>query len=267
MDTAELFSVAGKRVVVTGGSRGIGLMLAEAFVRAGARVLICARKADELERARAELAALGACTAVQADLSSLEGVRALAAAVAEWAGADGREPALEVLVNNAGATWGAPLGAFPEAGWDRVLDLNLKGTFFATQELLPLLRAAASADDPARVLNIGSVDGLVPAPHDNFPYSASKAALHMLTRQLAARLGPQHVTVNAIAPGQFRTRMVAFMHDDPEQRAEMLARIPLGRAGSPDDLAGAALFLASRAGAYVTAAVLPVDGGTSGTAN
>lgn len=267
MDTVGLFSVEGKRVVVTGGSRGIGLMLAEAFVRAGARVLTCSRKAEELEEARAELAALGECAAVQADLSSLDGVRALAAAVREWAGAGGRDPGLEVLVNNAGATWGAPLGTVPETGWDKVLDLNLRAPFFLVQELLPLLRAAARPDDPARVLNVGSVDGLVPAPHDNFPYSASKAALHMLTRQLAARLGPEHITVNAIAPGQFRTRMVAFMHDDPEQRAEMLARIPLGRAGAPDDLAGAALFLASRAGAYVSAAVLPVDGGTSGTAN
>jgi Dehydrogenases with different specificities (related to short-chain alcohol dehydrogenases) len=251
----SLFSVEGKTVVVTGGSRGIGRMIAQGFVDAGARVYIASRKAAELEKTAAELG----CTPVTADLSTREGVETLVSAVSA------AESRLDVLVNNAGAAWGAPLEDYPEAGFDKVFAINVKGLFYLTTRFLPLLRAAASADDPARVINIGSIDGLRVPEMENYAYSAAKAGVHMLTRHLARRLAPDHITVNAIAPGPFESKMMAFALDDPELRARIEASIPLGRIGRPDDMAGAAIYLSSRAGAYLTGAVIPVDGGISQT--
>ncbi|WP_248960367.1 SDR family oxidoreductase [Sphaerisporangium perillae] len=248
-----LFSVDGKTVVVTGGSRGIGKMIASGFVTAGATVYISARKAAEAEKTAAELG----CVAVPADLSTPEGIEALVGAVSE------REGRLDVLVNNAGATWGAPLEEYPEHAFDKLWGINVKGVFFLTQRFLPLLRASASADDPARVINIGSIDGLRTPRMDSYAYSATKAGVHMLTRHLAQKLAAEFITVNAIAPGPFESKMMAFALDDPRTRSAIETEIPLGRIGRPDDMAGAAIFLSSRAGAYLTGAVIPVDGGIS----
>ncbi|UJA20198.1 SDR family oxidoreductase [Thermoleophilia bacterium SCSIO 60948] len=258
-DPSSLFDVSGKSVLVTGGSRGIGLMIARGFLEAGARVVISSRKAEQLESARADLAALGDVHAVPADMTDPAGIDALATATRERF--DG---SLDVLVNNAGASWGAPLDEFPESGWDKVMDTNAKGIFGLTTALLPELRAAADPADPARVINIGSVDGIRVPSLENYSYSASKAAVHMLTRHLAKRLAAERVTVNAIAPGPFESKMTAFMLGEPEARSAVESTIPLGRIGAPDDIAGLAIFLASRAGAYLTATVIPLDGGYSG---
>ncbi len=253
----DLFSVEGKLAVVTGGTRGIGLMIARGFASAGARVVVSSRKADACETAAAELSKLGTCWAVPADLSSEAGARALADAVAE------RESAVHVLVNNAGANWGAPLEEYPDSGWDKVFDLNLKGVFHTTVKMLPLLRAAASDADPARVINIGSIDGLSVPLLETYAYSACKAGLHHLTRVLARRLAPERITVNAVAPGPFESKMMAeTLRSFGDQ---IRAGNPLGRIGEPGDMAGVAIYLASRAGAYVTGAVIPVDGGMSTT--
>lgn len=251
----SLFGLDNKTAVVTGGSRGIGRMIAAGLLDAGCRVIVSARKEPELRTAAAELADRGACEAVVADLSDPEGCQALATAVAD------RVPELDILVNNAGATWGAALDRFPVSGWDKAMDTNLRGPFLLTQRLLPQLRAAARPDDPARVVNIASVDGLAVPEMETYSYSASKAALIMLTRHLGRRLAPEHITVNAVAPGPFDSKMMAFLLDDPAARAEVAASIPLGRIGAPDDMAGAVIYLASRAGAYLTGAVLPVSGG------
>ncbi|HEX6500008.1 MAG TPA: SDR family oxidoreductase [Micromonosporaceae bacterium] len=252
-----LFSVEGKNVLVTGGSRGIGLMIARGFVDAGANVVISSRKADVCEAVAAELAAHGSCRAIPADLSTAEGADGLATAVAE------QVPRLDVLVNNAGATWGAPLEEYPDSAFDKVWAVNVKAIFRLTVALLPSLRAAASPDDPARVVNVGSVDGLRVPAMENYAYSASKAAVHMLTRHLAHSLVGEKITVNAIAPGPFESKMMAFALDNPVLRAEVERQVPLGRIGRPDDVAGTAIFLASRAGSYLTGAVIPVDGGIS----
>ena len=255
---AQLFSLRGKTAVVTGGSRGIGAMIARGLLDAGAEVLISARKQHELDAAHTALSAHGTVHAVCADVSTLDGVAALADAVAE------RFPTLDILVNNAGATWGMPLDEFDEHAWDKVMDTNVKGMFFLTQRLLPNLRAAGSADDPARVINIGSIDGLHVNTMETYSYAASKAGVHHLTRSLARRLGPEHITVNAIAPGPFESKM---MKATLEAFGDSIARTsPLGRIGRPDDMAGTAIFLASRAGSYLTGAVIPVDGGIATTA-
>ncbi len=249
---SELFSIAGKTAVVTGGSRGIGLMIARGFVEAGARVVISSRKADVCDEVAAELSKLGECEAIPADLSSEADCRRLAEAVAA------RQPSLDILLNNAGATWGAPLDQFDEAAWERVLALNVKGVYHLTKFLVPLLEAAGSADDPARVINIGSIDGIKVPLLETYSYSASKAAVHMLTRHLAKQLAPA-ITVNAIAPGPFESKMMAATLDAFGE--QIAASAPLKRIGRPDDMAGTAIFLASRAGAYLTGAVIPVDGG------
>ncbi len=249
-----LFDLTGKKALVTGGTRGIGLMIARGLLDAGASVTISSRDAQACETARAELAAHGDVAAVPADLSTEAECLRLAAAV---------EGPLHVLVNNAGATWGAPLMEFPEAAWDKVLDLNLKSPFFLTRALLSQLDLAASDDDPARVINIGSIDGLRVSALSTYSYSASKAALHMLTKVLAKELGPRRITVNAIAPGPFESKMMAATLG--AFGAEIAASSPLGRIGRPDDMAGATVFLASRAGSYVTGAILPVDGGIATT--
>jgi NAD(P)-dependent dehydrogenase (short-subunit alcohol dehydrogenase family) len=253
MDVTQLFSVRGKVALVTGGSRGVGAMIARGLVAAGARVYISSRKADACETLAAELLAEGGeAIALPADLGTVEGVERLAAALVE------REEALHLLVNNAGATWGAPLGEYPADGFDKVMDLNVRGVFLLTQALLGPLRAAATPRDPARVINIGSVDGLQVPVFDSFAYSASKAAVHHLTRHLGKALAGDDVTVNAIAPGFFPSKMTAFLLDHEE---EVAAGVPRGRMGEPEDIVGTVLWLASRAGAYVTGAVVPVDGG------
>ena len=254
----DLFDVSGKTALVTGGGRGIGLMISRGLVQAGVRVVIASRKAEDLEAAAAELRTFGDCEAIPADLSTPEGAGALADAVRA------RFDALHILVNNSGATWGAPLEEFPASGWDRVINTNLEGVFHLTVRLLPALRAAASEDDPARVINIGSIDGIRVPAVENYSYSASKAAVHMLTRHLARRLASEQITVNAIAPGPFQSKMMAFMLDTPEKRAEVARMVPLGRIGRPDDAAGLTVFLASRAGSYLTGAVIPLDGGITG---
>ncbi len=255
--SSDLFSLAGKTALVTGGSRGIGAMIARGLLDAGATVVISSRKVAELNATRDELSQYGEVDAIAADVSTVDGAKTLAAKVAE------RFPMLNILVNNAGATWGQPIDEFTEAGWDRTVDTNLKSMFFLTQALLPNLRAAGTADDPARVLNVGSIDGLHVNPMETYPYAASKAGVHHMTRALAHRLGPEHITVNAIAPGPFESKMMAATL---ESFGDAIAKsAPLRRIGRPDDMAGVAVYLASRAGAYVTGAVIPVDGGIATT--
>jgi NAD(P)-dependent dehydrogenase (short-subunit alcohol dehydrogenase family) len=248
----DLFQLSGKAAVVTGGSRGIGAMIARGFVENGVRTYITARREEELRETAAALSASGECYGVVSNLATLEGVRAFAADIAA------RESSLPILINNAGASWGAPVDEFPEAGWDKVMDLNVKSLFFLTQALLPQLRAAGSAEDPSRVVNIGSINGLSYSPLQNYSYSASKAAVHHLTRQMAADLASEQVNVNAIAPGFFPSKMTAHML---EHEAEMLRDIPRGRLGTPEDAAGTAIYLCSRAAAFVTGNVLVLDGG------
>lgn len=252
MTTTELFSLRGKRALVTGGSRGVGLEIARGLLAAGAEVMISSRKHDAVADAAESLG----CDGFAADVSSREGCVALA-------GRLGADP-LHVLVNNAGATWGAPIDDFPEAGWDKVLNVNVKGVFYLSQALLPQLRLAAVPGDPSRIINIGSGDGVRVPDMDNYSYSASKAAVHMLTRHLAKRLARENITVNAIAPGPFHSQMTAFLLDDPSGRSEVEGLVPLGRIGVADDLAGTSTFLASRAAAYITGAVIPLDGGITG---
>jgi NAD(P)-dependent dehydrogenase (short-subunit alcohol dehydrogenase family) len=255
---SDLFDVSGKTALVTGGSRGIGMMIATGLVQAGARVIVSSRKSVDVLEAGRRLAELGDCEAIPGDVSSPEGAAELATATAE------RFPTLSILVNNAGATWGAPLDEFPASGWDKVAHTNVEGVFHLTVALLPALRAAASAEDPARVINIGSIDGLRVPSMENYSYSASKAAVHMLTRHLAKRLAPEQITVNAIAPGPFESRMMAWALEDPGMRSAIEENVPLGRIGSPEDVAGLTLFLSSRAGSYLTGAVIPLDGGITG---
>jgi NAD(P)-dependent dehydrogenase (short-subunit alcohol dehydrogenase family) len=254
----DLFSVRGKVALVTGGSRGIGFMIAQGFLENGAKVYIASRKQAELDQASAELGKLGPCTAFPADLSNEAGCRSLAQAVAA------REGALHVLVNNAGANWAAPIAEYPDAGFDKVMDTNVKGVFHLTRFCLPMLEKAASADDPARVINVGSIDGLHVPAFETYAYPASKAAVHHLTRVLARQLAARHITVNAIAPGPFESKMMA----ETLRRFEdaILATCPLRRIGRPEDMAGVAIYLASKAGSYVTGAVIPVDGGIATTA-
>lgn len=252
MDVSTLFDLSGRIAVVTGGARGIGAMIAEGFVRSGAKVYVASRKVAACEDIAARLSEVGECIGLHADLSTEAGCIAFAAEIAQ------REDRLDILVNNSGATWGAPLAEHDDASWERVLSLNVKGVFFLTRELRGLLNAAAEPDSPSRVINIGSIDGLHVPMLETYSYSASKAAVHQLTRHLARSLAPT-ITVNAIAPGPFPSKMMAATLDAFGD--QIAAGAPLKRIGRPEDMAGVAVFLASRAGSYLTGAVIPVDGG------
>ena len=256
MAALDLFDISGKRAVVTGGASGIGTMIARGYLQAGASVLIASRKEESLKAAVDDLAAHGEVDYLVADLSDEDGCRSLGDAVAE------RWDSLDILVNNAGATWGAPLEEHDHKSWSRVLGVNVEGVFHTTKHLLPLLRAAGSVDAPARVINIGSVDGIHVPVMETYSYSASKAAVHQLTRHLAKHLAPE-ITVNAIAPGPFQSRM---MRATLEAAGEAMPRMmPLQRIGRDEDMAGAAIFLASEASSFITGAVLPVAGGMATT--
>ncbi|MCW2668626.1 MAG: short-chain dehydrogenase/reductase [Frankiales bacterium] len=250
----DLFDLTGKKALVTGGTRGIGLMIARGLLDAGASVIISSRGEEACAKAVAELSQHGQVSAVPADLQTEEECVRLAEAVDE----------LDILVNNAGATWGAPIEEFPASAWDKVLNLNLKSPFFLTRALLPKLEARGTHDDPSRVINIGSIDGLHVSSLPTYSYAASKAGIHHLTRMLARDLGPRHITVNAVAPGPFESKMMAATLDAFGDA--IASGAPLRRIGRPDDMAGVAVFLASRAGSYVTGAVIPVDGGIGTTA-
>ncbi|SEH76925.1 NAD(P)-dependent dehydrogenase, short-chain alcohol dehydrogenase family [Mycolicibacterium rutilum] len=255
---ADLFDLSGKHALVTGGTRGIGMMITRGLLQAGARVVISSRNAEACAQAQKHLSQFGQVRAIPADLSRHDECRRLSELVTT-----GSER-LDILVNNAGAMWDEPLATFPDEAWDTVIDLNLKSPFWLVQALLPALRRAGTADDPARIINVGSIAAIHIPQRPNYSYSSSKAGLHQLTRVLARELGPQHVTVNAVAPGPFPSTMMAATLD--EFGEEIAASAPLRRIGRDDDMAGVAVFLASRAGAYLTGAVIPVDGGIATTA-
>lgn len=263
MDIRTLFSIEGKTALVTGGSRGIGEMIAAGFLANGAKVVISSRKAPQCDATAARLSETygGECISIPANLAEMSGIDALAGQMRE------REERLHILVNNAGVSWGAPLAEFPEHGWDKVFDTNVKGVFFLTQRLLPLLEAAATAEDPARVINIGSIDGLRAPVFDTHSYGPSKAAVHALTREMASKLVRRNIIVNAIAPGPFPTWMLSTgvgTGGDVEGTDWSVVgdRNPRGRVGTPEDIAGLAIFLSSRAGAYTVGEVITCDGGT-----
>ena len=254
----ELFSLDGKTALVTGGATGIGRMAAEAMVRAGARVLIASRKGEVCEAVAAELNALdapGRAEGFAGDVGDAEGIDALVAEVKS------RTDKLDILMNNSGITWGAPLGQFPHQAWEKVMNVNVTAVFDLTQKLLPMLIASSHADDPARVINVGSVMGEIPMGDGAYSYAASKAAVIHMSKILAKELAQSHVTVNALAPGPFVSRMTAFATGDEEKREKVGRDVPLGRVGREEDIAGAVLFLSGRGGAYVTGAVIPVSGG------
>jgi NAD(P)-dependent dehydrogenase (short-subunit alcohol dehydrogenase family) len=250
----DLFSLEGRTALVTGGSRGIGRMIAEGFLMQGAKVYITARKAEQCDAAAAELSEQGTCVSLPQDLSTVEGCHALAGRIATLEGK------LDILVNNAGAAWAADFGEFPESGWDKVLNINLKSPFFLTQALHGALKAAASTERPAKVINIASIDGIRLNPLETYSYHASKSGLIYLTRRMAARLIHDHIVMSCIAPGAFASDMNRAARDHGEAVA---SRIPMRRIGTSEDMAAAAIYLASRAGDYVVGATLPVDGGVA----
>ena len=263
MNIDSLFSIEGKVALVTGGSRGIGEMIAAGFLANGAKVYISSRKAGVCDATAARLAAQygGECISMPADLSGVEGAARLVAELSKL------EEQVDILVNNAGVSWGAPLEEFPENGWDKVMDTNVKGVFFLTQRMLPLLEAGATADDPSRVINIGSIDGIQTPVFDTFSYGPSKAAVHALTRQLAAHLVKRNIIVNAIAPGPFPTWMLSTGVGgggdvDATDWDAVGATNPRGRVGTAEDIAGLAIFLSSRAGAFTVGDVITCDGGS-----
>ena len=252
---SKLFSLEGRVALITGGSRGIGRMVAEGFLRQGARVYISARKAQACDATAAELNAIGPCVSLPADVSTADGIATLVAAYTAREGAK-----LDILVNNAGAAWGAPIDEFPEHGWDKVVDLNMKSPFFLTQALHAALRAGAAGGAPAKVINVASIDGQSVNPQETYSYAASKAGLIHLTKRMALRLAQDNIVVNAICPGAFASEMNREARDHGDAVA---ARIPARRVGVDDDMAGAAIYLASRAGDYVLGTTLTVDGGVN----
>ncbi len=249
----DLFSIQGKVAVITGGSRGIGYMIAQGYVSNGVKVYISSRKAAVCDAAAATLSKIGPCISIPADLSTSEGRTVLVNTIKD------NEESLDILVNNAGVAWGAPFDEYPEAGYDKTMAINVKALFMLTRDLMPLLAKDSSPSDPARVINIGSIDGLRVPDLDNFAYSASKAAVHHLTRVLAVQLAPRGVTVNAIAPGLFESKMTAWLLENFQSEVE--ASCPLGRIGAPTDMAGLAIYLASPAASYLNGTVIPLDGG------
>ena len=251
----ELFSVRGKTAIVTGGSRGIGRMIAEGYVQNGVKTYITARKSGACIATAEQLAEQGECIAIPADLSTKDGRETFIKQVEE------RESKIDILVNNAGAAWGAPFEDYPDDGYDKVMNINVKAIFALTRDLLPLLLRTASTENPSRVINIGSIDGLRVSSTDNFAYGASKAAVHFLTKNLAVRMGPKGLNVNAIAPGPFESQMMDYMLKNYREKIE--AENPLGRIGNPTDMAGLALFLASEASKYMTGQIIAIDGGRS----
>ncbi|PZU13967.1 MAG: 3-oxoacyl-ACP reductase [Sphingobium sp.] len=255
---SDLFSLVGKKALVTGGAQGLGRMIAEGLLRAGATVAITSRKAEICEEAAREMAALGSCIPLPADLSTPEAAVDL---VARYRDAVGE---CHILVNNAGKTWGGAIDSFPDKAWPSVMAVNVQTPFTMVRELLPELGASGTSADPARVINIGSVAGVKTARLSAYSYAASKAAVHMMTRDLAGDLAERNITVNAVIPGFFPTKMTAHMRDEDHVDPDLLAHIPLRRLGSPDDIAGIVIFLCSRAGAYITGAEIPVDGGVVG---
>jgi NAD(P)-dependent dehydrogenase (short-subunit alcohol dehydrogenase family) len=254
----NLFSMSEKICVVTGGSRGLGAFMAQGFLEAGAkRVYITARKAEACIAAAQELSQFGECIALPGDTSSAEGIGQLVQELNK------REDHIDVLVNNAGTAWGAPFGQFPELGWDKVMDINVKSPFFLTQALTPLLAKNASAANTSAIINIGSIAGILGNGLDNYSYAVSKSAIHQLTRVLANELAATHIRVNAIAPGRFYSKMTEYLSTDQAAFDEELQTIPMRRWGEPSDIAGVAIMLASRAGAFITGQIIPVDGGTT----
>ncbi|MAZ89553.1 MAG: 3-oxoacyl-ACP reductase [Cellvibrionaceae bacterium] len=254
----SLFSMQGKVCVVTGGSRGLGAFMAQGFLESGAkRVYITARKAEACLKAAQELSQYGDCVAIPGDVATSEGLQNLVQELMK------HEQHIDVLVNNAGTGWGAPFGQFPEKGWDKVMDINVKSPFFLTQALAPLLRKNASAKNSSSVINIGSIAGIVGNGLDNFSYATSKCAIHQLTRVLATELASDNIRVNAIAPGRFYSKMTEFLSSDQEAFDEELQGIPMRRWGEATDIAGVAIMLASQAGEFITGQIIPVDGGTT----
>ena len=254
----QLFSMQGKICVITGGSRGLGSFIARGFLEAGAkRVYITARKEAACIEMATELSNIGECIAIAADVASSEGMMLLAQELIK------RETHIDVLVNNAGTGWGAPFGQFPENGWDKVMDINVKSPFFLTQALTPLLKENASADNTASIINIGSIAGIVGNGLDNYSYATSKAAVHQLTRVLAVELADSNIRVNAIAPGRFYSKMTEFLSNNQAAFEEECKTIPLHRWGEPTDIAGIAIMLSSQAGAFITGQIIAVDGGTT----
>lgn len=250
----DLFSVSGKTVVITGGSSGIGAMMARGFLEGGAKVYITARKVDRLMKAAEDLSQYGDVTAIPGDMSKVEGIEAFVAAVSD------KEDHIDILINNAGANWVTPIDQFPEAGWDKVMDINVKSIFFMTQKCLPLL-VNGTQDDPARVINIASIHGLSNPGLPSYSYSASKSAVVHLTKHLATDLAGRKINVNAIAPGFFPSVMTKELTENEKMNKMVISRIPRAQMGSPEDIAGTALYLSSRASAWVCGHTIVLDGG------
>ncbi|MDK1023116.1 MAG: SDR family oxidoreductase [Gammaproteobacteria bacterium] len=255
----HLFSVENKVALVTGGTRGIGLMIAEGLVRAGARVYVASRKLDACKKTAETLSAYGECFAIPSDVSTLEGCKKLADEI------KAREQKLNILVNNAGLTWSSPIDEFSEKAWDKVVDLDVKGPFFLSQQLLPLLRNAATPDNRASIVNITSVNGLRPSNLQNYSYVAAKAGLGQLSVQMARDLMQDHINVNVIAPGLFKSKMTAPLFATKEMERQLLAAQPMGRSGAMEDAAGLVIFFSSKAGSFVTGVTVPSDGGATTT--
>ncbi len=253
LEIPNLFSVKGKTVLITGGSRGIGLMMASTFVKNGAKVYISSRNAAVCKAVETELNKIGECIAIPADLSTEEGLETLVGAI------NAKESSLDVLINNAGANWSAPFSEYPKKGYEKVMGINVKPIFFLTQALLPLLEKAASHENPARIINVGSIDGIRVSTIDNSAYGMSKAAVHHLTKIISVKMAGKSITVNAIAPGPFPSKMTKGMLEHAQKLVENAN--PMRRIGQPGDMGGIAVFLASEAGSYVNGAIIPVDGG------